>query len=139
MSAPTALTKHDIALVQEDWDKVEQIGPQAATLLYDRLFELAPEARELFPADLEHQKVKLINMFGAAISGLSQLEVLMPIIRLLGRKHVRFGVKNEDYATVGDALIWTLRRGLGTEFGPEHEAAWLKVYGYLAEAMKAPA
>lgn len=130
------LTQRDIAIVQRDWEKIELIADQAGTLLYDKLFALAPDVRRLFPADLAAQKTKLIRMLGSAIYGLSQLDLLMPIVQHLGRKHVHFGVRNEDYETLAVALLWTLKRGLGSQFGPENEAAWTKVYAVLSDAMK---
>src|SRR5262245_26469341 len=133
------LTKRDIEIVQQDWTKVEEIADQAASLLYDRLFTLDPTARHLFRGNLEKQKRKLISMIGSAVFGLSQPEILLPIVRLLGRKHAAFGVRNDDYATVEAALLWTLRQGLGAAFDPEHEAAWIRVYGVLADTMKDPA
>ena len=33
-------------------------------------------------------------------------------------------------------LIWSLKQGLGAGFTDENEAAWIKVYGLLAETMK---
>jgi len=133
------LTKRELDILSSDWEKVELIEEQAATLLYDRLFALDPTVRALFPADMQTQKVKLLRMIGAAVYGITQPEVLAPIVEHLGRKHVRFGVQNEHYATVGAALIWALRRGNGPAFSPEHEAAWTKAYAYLSETMKPPA
>ncbi|MFA9474286.1 MAG: globin domain-containing protein [Filomicrobium sp.] len=37
----------------------------------------------------------------------------------LGRKHVDYGVKDEHYQPVGEALIFTLEKGLGGDFTPE--------------------
>jgi methyl-accepting chemotaxis protein len=130
------LTTRDIEIVRTDWEKVELIADQAADLLYQRLFALAPRLRLLFPLDLEAQKLKVIRMLGAAIYGLSDPEVLIPLLRLLGRKHVEFGVRDSDYATLASALIWTLRKGLGDTFDREHEAAWKNVYAELASHMQ---
>jgi hemoglobin-like flavoprotein len=132
------LSRGDIAIVQGDWEKVERIGEPAATLLYDRLFLLDPSLRHLFGPDLAAQKGRLLRMLGAAVYGLSQPDVLMPIVEHLGRKHVRFGVKNEDYTTLASALLWTLQQALGADFGPENLAAWTNVYAVLAGAMKNP-
>ena len=65
------MSERDIEIVRSDWEKVELIADQAATLLYDRLFALDPAIRLLFPPDLEDQKLKVIRMLGAAIYGLS--------------------------------------------------------------------
>lgn len=136
MSTSTSLTQQEITIVQHDWEKIEAIADQAGTLLYDKLFTLAPDVRRLFPADLTDQKAKLVHMLGTAIYGLSQPDVLLPIVAHLGRKHMHFGVRSHHYETLAVALMWTLRQGLGSQFGPENEAAWTKVYGVLADAMK---
>jgi len=49
---------------------------------------------------------------------------------------VGYGVREKDYDTVGQALLWTLRRGLGEAFTTEVEAAWTNVYATLASAMQ---
>jgi hemoglobin-like flavoprotein len=133
------LSPREIEIVQSDWSRVEALGEPAATLLYDRLFFLDPGLRTLFGPDLAAQKTRLLRMLGSAIAGLSQPELLMPIVEHLGRKHVRFGVKNEDYATLASALMWTLGQALGAEFGPENAVAWTNVYGVLTAAMMSPA
>ena len=75
-------------------------------------------------------------MLGTAIYGLSYPEMLMPIVAHLGRKHGHSGVHRHDYETLEIALLWTLREGLASQFGPENEAAWTKAYAVLADAMK---
>ena len=40
---------------------------------------------------------------------------------------------------MGEALLWTLERGLGEGFTPEMRSAWAKVYGVLAATMQAGA
>jgi hemoglobin-like flavoprotein len=130
------LTARDIEIVRDDWEKVELIADQAATLLYDRLFALDRNLRLLFPIDLADQKLKVIRMLGAAINGLSDPDVLLPILRALGTKHFELGVRDQDYDTLAEALIWTLRQGLGTAFDAEHEAAWTRVYSVLTTHMR---
>jgi len=48
-------------------------------------------------------------------------------------------VKDRHYETVGEALLWTLAHGLGTDFTEDARAAWGKAYWLLAETMKAGA
>ena len=130
------LTARDIEIVRDDWEKVELMADEAATLLYDRLFALDRNLRLMFPLDLAEQKLKVIRMLGAAIYGLSDPDVLVPILRTLGRKHFELGVRDQDYQTLADALMWTLRQGLGAAFDAEHEAAWARVYSMLATYMQ---
>ena len=50
------MTPEQIDLVQSSWAKVAPIADQAADIFYDRLFEIAPEARPLFAEDMTKQK-----------------------------------------------------------------------------------
>ena len=54
-------------------------------------------------------------------------------------RHAGYQVRDEHYETVGEALLWTLGRGLGAAFTAETQAAWAKTYWTLAETMKAGA
>jgi hemoglobin-like flavoprotein len=130
------VTKAEIETVQADWQSVLPIAETAATIFYDRLFELDPGLRSLFKPDLSEQKKKLLQMLGAAVRGLNDLPALVPAVRALGKRHASYGVKPEHYALVGSALLWTLKKGLGDGFDKAHEVAWSKVYGLLAETMQ---
>ena len=129
------LTQLEIDTVQSDWRKVLPIAGTAATLFYDRLVELDPSLRSMFATDLGEQKKKLLQMLSASVTGLTDLPALEPIVRALGKRHVRYGVKPEHYGPVGTALLWTLRKGLGEAFDAQHEAAWTKVYEILSKTM----
>jgi hemoglobin-like flavoprotein len=130
------LSKKTIAIVQSDWSKAAPIADQAATLFYDRLFALDPSLKVLFKPDLSDQKVKLMKMIGAAVNGLEDLPALVPVVQNLGKRHVGYGVKSEHYVTVGAALLWTLKQGLGDGFGRENETAWTEAYALLADTMR---
>ena len=54
------MTPEQIALVQASFAKVAPIADQVAILFYDRLFELAPQVRRMFPADITEQRRKLM-------------------------------------------------------------------------------
>jgi hypothetical protein len=57
----------------------------------------------------------------------------------LGRRHAGYGVKDEHYATVAAALLWTLEQGLGARFTPDVREAWSAAYGLLASTMQSAA
>jgi hemoglobin-like flavoprotein len=48
-------------------------------------------------------------------------------------------VRDEHYATVATALLWTLEKGLGAAFTPEVKQSWVAAYTVLADTMKAAA
>ena len=98
-------------LVQKTWEKVFPMSESAATLFYDRLFELNPSTRPLFShTNMPDQRRKLMNVIGMAVNGSDSLDELIPVVRTLGRRHVFYGVTHEHYSSVGSALIWTLER-----------------------------
>ena len=123
-------------LVQNTFESIAPIADDAAALFYRRLFELDPSLRGMFRGDMAEQRRKLMNMIGAAVRGLDRLEQLVPVVQDLGRKHVRYGVEDRHYDTVGEALLWTLEKGLGSAFTPEVKEAWATVYGLLASTMQ---
>ena len=124
-------------LVQSTWSKVVPIADTAAKMFYDRLFEIDPSTQPLFRgADLAGQRKKLVQVLSVAIAGLDNLEVLVPIVEALGRKHIGYGVKDAHYDSVGAALLWTLEQGLGDAWTAETAAAWTEVYGVLAGVMR---
>ena len=57
----------------------------------------------------------------------------------LGRRHAACGVADEDYMTVGDALLGTLAHALGADFTEETRDAWASAYALIATAMQAGA
>ena len=129
------MTPNQVALVQTSFASVAPIAGVAADLFYDRLFEIAPDVRRMFPNDLAEQKKKLMTMLGTAVAGLSKPDSLLPMVRALGARHAGYGVTAEHFPPVGAALIWTLEKGLGEAFTPEVKAAWVEVYGVLSQTM----
>lgn len=130
------MTPEEIELVQSSWAKVKPISETAAELFYGRLFEIAPEVKPYFKGDMKDQGRKLMLMITTAVNALRDLESVVPAIQDMGKRHVGYGVKEKDYDSVGSALIWTLEQGLGDDFTPETQSAWIKTYDILSSTMK---
>jgi hemoglobin-like flavoprotein len=130
------MNSEQINLVQASFKEVRPIAATAADLFYGRLFELDPSLRPMFSKDLAHQGRMLMAMLGSAVNGLTNLEVVVPVIRQLGARHAGYGVRGEHYATVGSALLWTLERGLGEAFTPAVRDAWTAAYDLLSDLMQ---
>jgi len=133
------MTSEQIELVRWSFARVLPIKAQAAAIFYDRLFQIAPELRGMFPEDLAAQGGKLMAALGFVVGGLDRLGSIIPGVQALARRHVAYGVEDAHYELVGEALIWTLDKGLGAAFTPEVRRAWIEAYGLLAEAMIAAA
>jgi hemoglobin-like flavoprotein len=111
----------------------------AAELFYGRLFEIAPEVRQFFRHDMRKQGQKLMMTLALVVGNLKNLSAIMPAVKTLAVRHVDYGVVPAHYNHVGEALIWTLQRGLGEAFTSETKAAWLSAYNALASIMIAEA
>jgi hemoglobin-like flavoprotein len=130
------MTPAQIALIRESWTAVDPIQDVAATLFYDRLFELDPTLRRLFRrTDMVQQKKILMQTLTVVVKSLDRLEQLVPAVQALGRRHAGYGVRASHYDTVGSALLWTLGQGLGESFVPELRDAWAEAYAVLASVM----
>jgi hemoglobin-like flavoprotein len=129
------MTPDQIKLVQDSFSKVAPISEQAAVLFYDRLFEVAPGVRAMFPDDMTEQRKKLMATLAAVVNGLTNLEAILPAASTLAKRHVSYGAKAEHYPVVGGALLWTLEKGLGDAWTPETASAWTAAYGALSGYM----
>jgi len=129
------MNPRQIALVRSSWRQVLPIAEQAAEIFYARLFELDPTLKPLFRGDMTEQGRKLMAMLGAVVAQLDRLGELVPAVQQLGRRHAGYGVEDRHYDTVGEALLGTLRAGLGDALSREAEEAWATAYTTLARVM----
>jgi len=130
------MTPEQVRLVQSTFAQVEPIAETAADLFYTRLFTLDPSLRPMFTGDMEEQGRKLMRMIGIVVNNLTRLETILIAITRLGQKHVAYGVQDQHYDTVAQALLWTLEQGLGDSWNPETQEAWTVAYTTLAGVMR---
>lgn len=131
----SSLTDAQIELIQSSFAEVRPISKEAARLFYARLFDIAPEVESLFKGDMDEQGAKLMATLGVVVAGLRNLGELVPVAADLAARHVTYGVTPKHYTPVGEALLWTLEKGLGESFTSEHYTAWATAYGILSDAM----
>jgi len=129
------MTPDQVKLVQESFARVAPISEQAAVLFYDRLFEIAPFVKGMFPTDMSEQRRKLMATLAIVVNGLSNLEMILPAASALATRHVAYGAKAEHYPVVGEALLWTLEKGLGAGWTPDVAEAWTAAYTTLSGFM----
>jgi hemoglobin-like flavoprotein len=133
------MTPEQIASVQSSFAKVAPIADQAAVLFYDRLFDIAPQVKSLFPADMTEQRKKLMATLAYVVNGLGNLSAVLPAASTLAKKHVGYGVEAAHYSAVGESLLWTLEKGLGAGWTHDVAQAWSAAYGTLSGYMIAEA
>jgi len=129
------MTPDQIKAIQDSFARIAPISEEAAALFYQRLFDLAPSVKPLFRGDMKGQGRKLMATLAVVVNGLRNLEPILPAASALAKRHVTYGVKADHYAPVGEALLWTLERGLGAQWTTELAAAWGAAYSMLSEFM----
>jgi nitric oxide dioxygenase len=129
------MTPDQIKLVQQSFTQVEPIADTAASIFYERLFEITPAVKPLFHGDMAEQRRKLMATLATVVEGLADIEAVLPAASALAKRHVGYGVKPEHYDSVGAALLWTLERGLGERWTSELAAAWSAAYATLSGFM----
>jgi hemoglobin-like flavoprotein len=129
------MTPDQVKLVQQSFGQVAPIADTAATLFYERLFEIAPAVKPLFHGDMAEQRRKLMATLATVVGGLGNIETVLPAASALAKRHVSYGVKPEHYDSVGAALLWTLERGLGDRWTGDLAAAWSAAYATLSNFM----
>ena len=130
------MTNKQIDLVKTSWAIVAGIDPvTVGGLFYNRLFEIAPHLKPMFRNPMPEQSKKLLAMINYVISKLDKLEDILHEVAKLAKRHVSYGVKPDHYRIVGEALLWTLEKGLDEKWNNEVKEAWGICYQVLSSAM----
>lgn len=124
-----------IDLLEASFRVTAERADELADRFYARLFELHPDLRRMFPADMGEQKVKLLKSLEAVIAGLRTPRELREKLRELGRLHEAKGVREEHYAPVCAALLWAMRSVSGSAWTPTLEAEWDRALKMISAIM----
>jgi nitric oxide dioxygenase len=119
------MNPQDVALVQQCFKKVAAMGEPVAELFYAELFAIDPSLRRMFKGDMGAQRKKLLAALAMIIGSLHAPAKIMEPAKALAVKHVSYGVMPVHYTYVGNALLRTLKKGLGNDFTPELRDAWV--------------
>jgi len=115
---------------------IQPISDHIARTFYAHLFEIAPRTKKLFTGDMERQGSMLMTSLSLAVTGLSDMESILPSVRALGERHFSYGVKPEDYQPAIDSFLWALEHHLGENFTPALKDAWALAFQALTDAMR---
>jgi len=130
------MTDAQIRLVKSSWKVLRQIDPLLiGDVFYSKLFVAYPKLESLFTSSRESQSAKLIDTLSMLVSGLDDTPALEEELSQLAIRHIRYGVKHVDYDAVGEALLWTIRQALGSDWNEEMGLAWTACYNMIAATM----
>jgi len=147
-----AFGEPEIQLIKDSWATVETLPAETVGgLLFKHIFEQA-DVSALFsfgrkpgfnadPAavadnpDVKTHGAKVVGTVAVAISMLTTLDKLVPVLKDLGAKHAKYGVTAAHYPVVGGAFLKTLSVGLGDAYTPEVAAAYTAMWGIVEATM----
>ena len=124
------MTPRQIDLLKDSFALIVPRRAEVSELFYARLFELAPQVRPMFKADLEG--ATLMQVLTDVVRSLGNLARVQELVDELARRHVRYGVRSAHSASVARALILAFRETLGETFTIEVEEAWVDTYTLLS-------
>ena len=75
-----------LKLVLDSLALVQPLADEIAKSFYKHLFEIAPPTKKLFTGDMERQGTMLMTSLSLAVSGLSNMEEILPSVQALGDK-----------------------------------------------------
>jgi hemoglobin-like flavoprotein len=130
------MTPEQAQIIKLTFAQVMRERDKVGRMFYDRLFSIAPEVKPLFRGDIAEQSRKLMDTLALAVGMLRDMPTLVITLEGLARRHVGYGVKDEHYDKVGEALLWTLEKGLGDAFTAQVREAWTALYVAVAKIMR---
>src|SRR6476660_6138495 len=130
------MTEEQITLVKNSWKMFRKVDAGLiGDVFYSKLFCDNPQLQQMFPTSMDQQYKKLIDMLSVIVAKLDDLSGITADIKMMALRHEGYGVKPQHYRLAGNALLWTLKRGLGKDWNDDLQDAWMAAYTKLAEAM----
>lgn len=129
------MTPHQAALVKQSFVRVFPEKAKLTTALYARLFELAPELRDMFGDDMRTQREMLGEALAYMVKHLDALETATETAQALARRHVAYGVQPHHFAMVGMALLHALQECTPAGLSEAETGAWTAAYETLSDLM----
>ncbi|KMZ65014.1 putative Non-symbiotic hemoglobin [Zostera marina] len=142
------------ALVVNSWNVMKQNSEELSLKMFLRIFEIAPEAKQLFSflrdsnlplaSHSINPKIKAhaMSVFrltcesAADLKKAGKVPVPESTLQRLGASHSKKGVVSEHFEVTKMALLDVIREAVPEMWCPELETAWTVAINYLNEAIK---
>ncbi|GHN02192.1 hemoglobin [Cytophagales bacterium WSM2-2] len=141
MDSKNYLTGRQVNLLKRSFRKLN--AQRVAARFYDRLFELHPKLREMFPPDHSDLMTKMMSVLELVVFSFEdkgedryslQNSVILPL-RELGRRHDDLGLNLEHYELANRLLIDSIQFELKDRFSNEFRESWGTALAMLSHAM----
>ena len=129
------MTDRNILIIKTTWSYTITQPDVAGELFYQKLFEMDPSLKSMFPNDMDAQIQKLIDMITYMVTHLQTMQDIQKQIDAMAIRHAGYGVKKEHYQLVGTALLWMLESRLDELWNDEAKDAWTSLYRLWSTSM----
>jgi hemoglobin-like flavoprotein len=127
----------NVPLLRSSFDLVLSRAPDITHRFYGVLFTKYPQVKPLFGRNSGPQQERMLaDALVAVMDHLEDAPWLTTQLGALGAKHVSYGVTDEMYGYVGDALLTTLADVAGTDWTEDHATEWGAAYGAISSLMQ---
>jgi hemoglobin-like flavoprotein len=124
-----------IQIARESCAAVADRPVALAESFYWHLFDMVPEVRAMFPADMSMQHERMSRTLVDAVKGADDPAAVERLLQRMGGAHARnHAVIPEHYPHVGRALVRAVRE-LSPRWSPVVASAWVQVYEWMAAHM----
>ena len=125
-----------VQILEKSFDRIRDRAVEFSASFYARLFVHHPELKPLFAkTDLAAQERKLIASLAIVVENLRNPEQLTQALKSLGAYHHEIGTLRGHYPLIGQALIETFAKYLGSEWNLATQQAWLEAYSTISDIM----
>ena len=135
------MTREQTLLVKRSFQAITPQRNRLAGLFFAQLFVREPSLRSVFRGDPRAEGTALFEHLAAIVDSIDRLYPIVPALEWLAVQSARRGVGERHYDAVGEAMLATLRDGLGDQFTAEVEQAWRaairRVSAVMVEAVDA--
>lgn len=119
---------------------VSEVAPDIVGRFYAELFRRHPELQKLFGRrSASAQQKMVLDAIVAVVEHMEDPAWLRSTLRPMGAKHLTYGVRDEMYPLVANALVATLRDASGAHWSETIERTWAGALGAVAGEMIAGA
>lgn len=111
-------------LIRATFVQIEPALDLVAALFFLKLFDLDPSFRKVFKGSAKDRTRKFTAAMKLVIISLDRQDELKPTLKLIGVQSRQYGVRDGQYATIAEAMIWTLEQSLEASFSKTARGAW---------------
>jgi hemoglobin-like flavoprotein len=128
--------KTDAEILRETLELTLAADDSFPKRFYDRLFARHPEVIPMFHRNSPGAQRKMFaQKLTMIVDHVEDPDWLARELRTVAESHVRYGVRPEMYAWIGEALIETLRDACDSDWSESAERAWRSAYAKIVESI----